>query len=98
MSPANKFVAGQFREVWTEHLACNASSFSTTFASDSWEAQAGVVQLSPARIAASQTFAHDSTAYSTIPSDGDWHDRVVGYQNPARPTAVSGSFEQGRAT
>jgi hypothetical protein len=98
MSRANPLLAGQFREVWTEHFLCNVGSFSTTFASDSWERQAGAWGPSPAQVSAGYSTTHDLTAYSTPPADGSWHDRITGYQNPARPTAPTGSFEQSRAT
>jgi hypothetical protein len=95
MSAANPFIAGQCREVWQEHVRCNPTSFSTTFACDDWRQQAGVVQLSPARVAAGQTIQRDTTAYGTIPTDGDWSSRIVGFQSPCRPTLLGGIFERG---
>jgi hypothetical protein len=95
MSTANPFLAGQCRELWAEHFLCNPTSFSTTFASDDWRQQAGVVQLSPARVAAGQTIQRDLTGYTAIPTDGDWHERVVGYQSPTRPAGTSGLFKKG---
>jgi hypothetical protein len=98
MSRANPILAGQFREVWTEHYLANVGSFSGTFQSDSWERQAGEWGPSPAQVSAGHSTTHDLTAYSTPPVDGSWFGRIVGYQSPARPAGVSGSFEKGSAT
>ena len=89
--------SGQFREVWTEHLRSNQSSFSSTFASDSWSLTARG-QLSPARVQAGQTPTRDSTAYPTAPADGAWWTRRNGYTSPARPGAARGSFPTGSVT
>lgn len=95
MSRANPILAGQSREVWAEHFLANTGSFSTTFAANDYETQAGVWGPSPAKVSAGYTTTHDLTAYNPVPVDGSWHDRITGYQSPTRPTATGGIFERG---
>jgi hypothetical protein len=84
--------SGNPREVWYEHLMSNPGSFASTAGqgSDDWRLQAGNNQLSPARVQAGQTInvAHDATAYSTIPPEEAWTQKLNGaYVSPAKVTA-----------
>jgi len=95
--------AGASISVWTEHLRNNPGSFSTSTASDSWETQAGLWPLSPARVAAGQSQPKDTTAYATVPTQRNWLEQTVGsHPSPAQVSANrvvrNGSFETGGLT
>lgn len=84
--------SGNPREVWYEHWMSNPGSFSTVAnqASDDWTLDAGVQQLSPARVQAGQTInvAHDVTAYASIPAEDQWVGHLHGHEvTPAKVTA-----------
>jgi hypothetical protein len=88
-------------EVWEEHRMHNPASFSTTQAmnSDDWAQQAGVYQISPARVQAGQTLQHDTTAYSTIPIEQSWNQRMRSNLSPAKVTAsATGTLHEGQLT
>jgi hypothetical protein len=95
--------AGSSISLWSEHVRANPGSFSTTFAADQWEVQAGLWTLSPARVAAGQTQTRDQTAYATVPTQRNWQEQTVGsHPSPAQVSANrvvrNGSFETGGLT
>lgn len=78
------------REMWTENWLANPGSFSTTQnqSSDDFNLQSGHFALSPARVQAGQTVAHDTTAYATIPPEDGWIQKFYGMGvSPAKVTA-----------
>ena len=90
--------AGSRIEEFNEHVRTNPGSFSTTFSADQWEVAAGLWTLSPARIQAGQTQLRDQSAYSTVPTQQNWHDQIVGsHPSPAQVSANrvirNGSYE-----
>lgn len=94
---------GQSVSLWSEHLRNNPGSFSPTTASDQWEQQAGLWQLSPARVQAGQSQPRDATAYATVPTQRSWQEQIVGsHPSPAQVSAGrvvrNGSFETGSLT
>lgn len=96
----NRTVTGP-RENWLEHLTINPGSFSTTANQtfDDFNLQCGRHNLSPARVAAGQTMAHDTTAYGTIPIDEDWRQRYRNNLSPAKVTAgATGATHEGQLT
>ena len=95
--------SGASIDLWGEHLRNNPASFSTTTASQSWEVQAGLWPLSPARVAAGQTQPKDATAYGTVPTQRNWQEQTIGsHPSPAQVSAGrtvrNGSFETGSLT
>jgi hypothetical protein len=87
-------------EEFGEHRRTNPSSFSSTFTAEAWEQAAGLWNLSPARIAAGQTPQRDQTAYSSVPTQNNWNEQIVGsHPSPAQVSAGrvvrNGSFETG---
>lgn len=87
------------REIWSENLLCNPGSFSTSVAANEWQLQAGVYEISPARVAASQGQAADTTAYASQPSEQCWLDRFYGTLSPAKVTAgATGTTRGGQIT
>lgn len=96
----NRVVTGP-RENWLEHLICNPGSFSTTANQtfDDFNLQNGRHNLSPARVAAGQTMAHDTTAYNTIPAEESWQQRYRSNLSPAKVTASAvGTLHEGQLT
>ena len=96
----NRAVVGP-REMWLDHLQGNPSSFSTTANQtfDDFNLQCGRHNLSPARVAAGQTMAHDLTAYTTIPVEESWQQRFRSNLSPAGVTAVgAGKLHEGQLT
>lgn len=89
------------REDWLSELQINPGSFSTTANQtfDDYNLQCGRHNLSPARVAAGQTMAHDTTAYSSIPIEESWQQRYRSNLSPAKVTAsAAGATHEGQLT
>lgn len=74
---------GNLSTVWGEHVEKNPGSFASP--NGEWLYTA-VQDGMPAR----GGHRHDSTAYTTVPSDDSWIARINGTQSPTRPGGTSG--------
>jgi hypothetical protein len=95
---ASGYPQGQPTDLFREHVALNAASFSATSGviSDLWRETANIGPM-PAR----NTHSQDTTAYAAQPAQGDsWQVRLRGYQSPAQVTAgiAGATSSQGQLT